>query len=585
MAERNVVYQRNRRSLNIPQVDYTNAKAVAAGNSMLNQSINRLTAFMESQAEITAQIEGAEYGAANSPTLEQIETSLKTGEDLELPGNKRGSVFERAARNATMEILHDELTFKARSEIIAASIDGKENNLTPVEMREKFDAIMSGYAATLDIEEPKFAKRLRAQIGVFSNAEYKSYTNDYVTKIKKQKQSQVLASIQISLNEVLPKLIEAGVSTQSASMSENSVATTEIIRSEKLQLVLRLQKAEFSAPKIKEILDEFDAAVVSSAKDTVSNFILQSENSTDATGRYRQLIENKGLPGNIDAALELLPASERDKVNELALDAVNDFITIEGQRITIEERREKLAKEQFQRKKNEALILQTKDFEDGSAALDKLIEDATGVAYVEEDLAELAASRPKLENIRIPNVSNEDTLFNFANDLNQNDPQLNIGHVTKAFQNGELTRADFIDYSNKYVGRLDTDIKDILRDARTELQLPEGFIINPNEDNERANALNALDNALNRAKRAGGPEFDPFVWYAENKDKYILTAETKIYNDNKNLVNKYNLSEAELEAIVSSQKTTNNVTPSTATAILEAAKTLDANDLPSNWKN
>ena len=584
MAERNVVYTRNRRSLNIPQVDYANSKAIAAGNSMLNQSINRLTAFMESQAEITARIEGAEYGAAHTPTYEQIQTSLLTGEDLELPGNKKGSVFERAARNATMEILSDQLTFKARSAIVDASIEAGESNFSPVQLREKFDAIMSGYAATLDVEEPKFAKRFRAQIGIFSNAEYKSYTSKYLKKVEIKNKSHFEASFQISLENVIPKLVEGGISTVVAkNLEDGTLPTKAILQGEKIALAIQMQKINYTRAEIKSTLDRFDAAVITSAKDIVTGYIMEAKTSSGAAELYSNLIYGNNLPDTVNAALELLPFTDEDTLRKLALESVNDFIAFGEQRNKIIDNNILDLEKEFDRRVNIALNRQKSNFAAGTKELQSILEDPNFAGLLPEKVAEHSMFMG--DDVLIPNVSNGDLIYGFELDLSSRDPKKTVADVNTAWQNGQLTRTDFTNLSSKYLNQFNTDIKAVLDDAKNQLQLPEGYVLNKSsEQNERENAFSKLENALNRASRASPTDFDPYVWLSENGEKFILSAEAKIIEKHNTVLNRYGLTKKQLEMIVNTNEKVGLVIPATAQHVLETALK-EGVTLPSNWND
>ena len=77
MAE-SVLYQGRRVALTIPEEASYEAQAIERGLGQLQQSINRMTNFFAEQNRVTARIEGEEFGAANAPTLEQIQAARET---------------------------------------------------------------------------------------------------------------------------------------------------------------------------------------------------------------------------------------------------------------------------------------------------------------------------------------------------------------------------------------------------------------------------------------------------------------------------------------------------------------------------
>jgi hypothetical protein len=111
-----VLYQGRRVALRIPDAQAFEAQAIERGQATLQRSLDRMTSFFAEQNRIQAKIEGEQYGAANAPTLEQIQDARKTGEELKLPGNKN-TLFGRAARTAAANIVSTELELAAKTEM------------------------------------------------------------------------------------------------------------------------------------------------------------------------------------------------------------------------------------------------------------------------------------------------------------------------------------------------------------------------------------------------------------------------------------------------------------------------------------
>ncbi len=250
MAERNVLYTRNPRTLRIPGVDYANARAISSGMAQLNQSLNRLTAFASQKNQQITAVKGAEYGAANAPTIEQINDAVKTGKDLDLPGSKTGTLFDRAVNKAAMEVFSDNIETIARNQITTKAITALENNTPIPDFRNDLDAIIQGYAGTFDESDPGFAQRFKARMGIVANAEYQSYAGQYRTKIEKEQKASFAAGFQITIKETLKKVMANGISVETrmgdapgAPLTEKNVAiTTEIISGMKEEIAQGMGK-------------------------------------------------------------------------------------------------------------------------------------------------------------------------------------------------------------------------------------------------------------------------------------------------------------------------------------------------------
>ena len=95
MAEQ-VRLRGSNQQLRVPRVNFAAEQEIARGRNQLANNLNRLSNFVMSMAEDKARIEGAEYGALNAPTQQQINDAFVAGEELELPGDV-SSVFGRSA--------------------------------------------------------------------------------------------------------------------------------------------------------------------------------------------------------------------------------------------------------------------------------------------------------------------------------------------------------------------------------------------------------------------------------------------------------------------------------------------------------
>ena len=103
MAEQ-LRYDQQLQRLNMPNVDFAAEKEIARGYQQISNKLDQMSNFFMRQAEGMAKIEGAEYGAENAPTKQQIEDAKATGVELELPGDKF-SVYGRAAQNAALSCI------------------------------------------------------------------------------------------------------------------------------------------------------------------------------------------------------------------------------------------------------------------------------------------------------------------------------------------------------------------------------------------------------------------------------------------------------------------------------------------------
>ena len=186
----------------IPRVDFTAQRVQAQGLSQLASSLDRLSSFFVNQAADKARIEGAEYGAENAPTPQQINEAYASGEELELPGDDT-TIYGRSVRKAALAIADDEITALAsnRMSTLAQVFDTGLNDqsmsdqqradlaasvgvtdFSPESFADALDTINAGYAAVLDENAPGVARKFRAQAAITANSKFNKYLEAYVAK-------------------------------------------------------------------------------------------------------------------------------------------------------------------------------------------------------------------------------------------------------------------------------------------------------------------------------------------------------------------------------------------------------------------
>ena len=87
MAEQ-LRYEQTLQRLNMPNVDFAAEKELIRGYNQISAKLDQMSSFFMKQSEGMAKIEGAEYGAENAPTPDQIKDAFSSGKELELPGDK-----------------------------------------------------------------------------------------------------------------------------------------------------------------------------------------------------------------------------------------------------------------------------------------------------------------------------------------------------------------------------------------------------------------------------------------------------------------------------------------------------------------
>ena len=139
-----------------------------------------MSSFFMKQAEGQAKIEGAEYGAENAPTPQQIEDAKSSGKELELPGDKF-SVYG-TARSAALTAVYDDVTLAAKKSILQDLTDYEKQNLDPAMLQDEFNTLIDGYAATFDEASPALARKFRADMGIYAYGKVNTESSAYIKR-------------------------------------------------------------------------------------------------------------------------------------------------------------------------------------------------------------------------------------------------------------------------------------------------------------------------------------------------------------------------------------------------------------------
>lgn len=276
MAE-SVTYQGRRVALRIPEAQAFEAQAIERGQATLQRSLDRMTNFFAEQNRIVAKIEGEQYGAANAPTLEQIQAARETGEELKLPGDNN-SLYGRAARQAAATVVASELELAAKQEMNAAILDFETREANPAGLQDKLDAIIQGYSSTFDESVPSMARSMKAKLALNANTKYASYHSSYIKNQKDKSKSAWMASAQIDL-ENMGELLQVNLTGLDANgQIEAKFVDANTLASLKANKLAEMQARDFSPSEIKAWSSAWDAQSVASATQLVNDNILTLKN-------------------------------------------------------------------------------------------------------------------------------------------------------------------------------------------------------------------------------------------------------------------------------------------------------------------
>ena len=523
-----VLYQGRRVALRIPEAKAFEAEATARGLGQLQQSLNRMTAFAAEQNKIKAKQEGEEYGAANAPTLKQIQDAKKTGEELQLPGNKN-TLFGRAARAAAANIVSTELELAAKTEMdqVILSYSQGDRLRNPTDLQDKLDAIIQGYSATFDESVPSIARSMKAKLALSANAKYTAYHGKYITEQKVKSQADFMKLVIADIDN-MPELFNTKFTATNADGStEQTFITREIFDALKMTMLDDGSKLGMTDADLRTLATLWDAGVKEAALQVINDEASILGTTDGKYAFYKNLQQGVFLEDKVKGAMGVLVSQEdRAKAVDVArarwMQDLDDNTAI----INFENTRHSENVKKSEQAVNDAFF----DYASATTANDRDKAFRIYERAVNElktfDAAKANVHLPNLERINIggetfivPPTDDLSIKAAIEKRLNNFDETLSLTDIDRAFINGSLTLKTYEEFSQRLNENLDQSFKAMLIDARAVLKLPPPnmLISSAPENVDRLNTLNKFDSLARAERRRLKEKFDVRTFFEENK--------------------------------------------------------------------
>ena len=520
MAEELQRYNSQGGGLRVPKVDFTASKVQAQTMASLSQSLDRMSSYFFRVAEGQAKIQGAEYGAENAPTKEQIEASIESGEPLEVVGDQT-TVFGQYARNASLTAVTDEIDYMMSTEMsktIKAFNNSLDNpvsdpNFEPTELLDKLTAIIEGHSSALDDVSPGTARKLRASGGIKANAKYVTYADKWSDNEFKKAKSKFFADIE---EENLSLYDEISAFANDPKILDNHIKSLKIKRLNKASTF------KFSQSEIKNISANFDANLQTLATKIINDEIIKAD-ANEPGALVEKLINDpltNELPDGLKAGFNILESLDLSR-----RDIINTLLSENRSRINDNNAKENALIEDNQAEIKDALASAYTLWFGGDTTNAEVIMNEFVNANgrpLNKGTAEFVEEWEKFKNTqsKVDVKDNDDVLVA----LKAKGSNLTIAEIVDAFNNDQLsktTTASLIDEAEAY---RDKDFNNAVTSIRLSLGLLEDVnIIDPDDELNMdmklfADARNKLLRLYQKAKTEN--KLDQFDVFAE-ADKII----------------------------------------------------------------
>jgi len=268
----------------LPGVNFAaTGQAEARVAQTIANSLDRMSSFAFREAETQAKIEGAEYGAGNAPTAQQL-MDAQTPADLEalVPGGT-GTVRDRAARAAALEVIGLELEASTREQITALRLNAAETNMPTMELQSQINGVIDGYSGALFDINPALSKRFRASMATVGNSAVVAHANKQASIQEKQRKLDAIKNFD-QIKNIIPDIIANGHLVEPT--TGVVLSTVDELIAQQRSEVLRWGEALDDPVLLKQQLDDFDKVALGAKTTYLTDWAM--ENPRTRTRELRQ---------------------------------------------------------------------------------------------------------------------------------------------------------------------------------------------------------------------------------------------------------------------------------------------------------
>ena len=305
--------------------------------NVLASNLDKMSNYFFKKAEAIAEIEGAEFGAKNPITEEELKNQSLTDDQIQTRLGDTTTVFGRASRKASLAVLETELELSAKrlfsEEITKAITDEKDAD----DLAEGLDAITLQYSKLANDVSPILGQRLTASLNTTASSKFHEYSvkqaNESIKKIK----ALQLAKINLKLDE-LPTVLNKMISE-----AKDEKEVLAILDTKNKESLVNLQKFNFInalAPYAKNVttyntnLKKFDDQVAK----VKSNYILSQASIKGQEVKLARAVRNNNMQ-NVDYRIKAIVSS---MTVEEKLELNKNLINQIDQRMQIDDKEDKI---------------------------------------------------------------------------------------------------------------------------------------------------------------------------------------------------------------------------------------------------
>jgi hypothetical protein len=519
----------------LPSVDYVGVgRAQARVAQTVAQQLDRMSSFAFREAEVQAKIEGAEFGAANAPSAEQLLTAQTEEEREALAPGGPGTVYDRAAREAALRVITTNLETAARDEIARTRAEAK-SNFTPLsDLQAEIDGIINGYTGALYDISPAAAPSLRGSLSSVGNSAYVAHADTMATKAKADAEFQATVGMEGIVNNIGERIFT------SAAKGADELANVILFERNKLQ---QLADVIDDDTKLAQYVGDFNQATDSALIGIVSDWAL-----TNPIVNKQQWLDNKIEDPAVKNVVALMTGEQRRDAFKAIGEAESNYYSRLSQEDALAERTRAKRVRELSSDFADAII--TGDEAAGNRLYEEMKDLDADKAAAYYDTLFMSGGRDQ-----------PDVVFNL--DLLSSRSELTEMDILNAANAGTLSKKTAAKFLDELTQQDDRDMRDAVQLVKDEFGIPDSGLFTFDEGGKRTEALRQVAAFRTQAIRA--VRADPRVDVVALADDFIKEGR---------VIKALKAQRTDLETSINRAAETLNITDATddPMALMEASK-------------
>ena len=283
---------------------------------VLTNSLNQMSNFFMKRAEAEAEIEGAEYGAENPITINQLKESAVTGVSATEKFDTN-TVFGRSAKKVALESLGTELSLTAKTQMSDLIKTATLEDRDIAEVSNDLKALTNEYVKIADNASPILGKKLYAELGTASAGYYSSYSKTSTARSIEKLQIRGALALDVDLKNMPLELDatlnfegnEKELTTKIYGDKKNLFNNPGFALNKKRNYIQKATISKYTRTMIESSMKDWDAKWLETRTNKIVEISLETKNSANLANKIGAFQKTGNV--KIDAILNGMSQGEK----------------------------------------------------------------------------------------------------------------------------------------------------------------------------------------------------------------------------------------------------------------------------------